>query len=244
MIIASLELYHSRAIAPTRRVSLGARSLATDTAPGPGGILLGGIAATYIGSVDPELHADLQRLTIELEDAPYIPQPRLRHRLQADKIGLSRSTLNLRRIDDEIRYDLTDVTASPLQATLGAVYAAGSIGNKSRRDVLSCVRRGLLWQGPIGQTMIANLAGGDTRSMSAGALENPIGWAMAVLDFAVDAAPPGRAKVKAAFRMHLRDAHPDHGAGESQAAKRIADLAEARRILLQAAAIAAEQAGT
>jgi hypothetical protein len=38
--------------------------------------------------------------------------------------------------------------------------------------------------------------------------------------------------VQRRFREALRDAHPDHGGEHTGAADRIADLAEARRILL------------
>ena len=43
MVVAEVEIYHSRPIAPTRRVSLGKMHLPTDPPPGFGGILLGGI---------------------------------------------------------------------------------------------------------------------------------------------------------------------------------------------------------
>ena len=54
MLLAELEIRHSRAVAPTRRVALGERWLPTDPAPGYGGILLGGIVATHLGDVDAE----------------------------------------------------------------------------------------------------------------------------------------------------------------------------------------------
>jgi hypothetical protein len=38
--------------------------------------------------------------------------------------------------------------------------------------------------------------------------------------------------VQRRFRAALRDAHPDHGGVVDDAAQRIADLSEARRILL------------
>jgi hypothetical protein len=78
MVVAELEIYQSRPIAPTRRVSLGEMNLPTDPPPGFGGILLGGIIANHIGDVDPDLVPDLLRLTTELEEGRRIPQPRLR----------------------------------------------------------------------------------------------------------------------------------------------------------------------
>ena len=43
---------------------------------------------------------------------------------------------------------------------------------------------------------------------------------------------PIRKDIQKAFRVLLRDAHPDHGGASIDAAGRIADLREARRILL------------
>ena len=45
---------------------------------------------------------------------------------------------------------------------------------------------------------------------------------------------PHRIDVQRQFRDLLRDAHPDHGGDIDDAAQRIADLTEARRILLRA----------
>jgi hypothetical protein len=45
---------------------------------------------------------------------------------------------------------------------------------------------------------------------------------------------PERGLVQRRFRDLIREAHPDHGGDEADAAARIADLAEARRILLTA----------
>ena len=44
---------------------------------------------------------------------------------------------------------------------------------------------------------------------------------------------PSSKEVRSRFRELLMDAHPDHGATTSGAAQRIADLTEARRILLR-----------
>jgi len=45
---------------------------------------------------------------------------------------------------------------------------------------------------------------------------------------------PDREAIQRQFREMLRAAHPDHGGSSDGAADRIADLTEARRILLQA----------
>src|SRR5690606_9268504 len=54
VILAELEVFHSRAIAPTRRVALGGRDLPVTPAPGFGGILLGGVVAAYVPGLDPD----------------------------------------------------------------------------------------------------------------------------------------------------------------------------------------------
>ena len=56
-------------------------------------------------------------------------------------------------------------------------------------------------------------------------------WALAVLGLASDTAE--RALVQARFRELLREAHPDHGGASADAAHRINELTEARRILLR-----------
>ncbi len=60
-------------------------------------------------------------------------------------------------------------------------------------------------------------------------------WAIEVLGLAQagdDLAMPGRSDVQRRFRDLLREAHPDHGGARDDAAERIAELSEARRILL------------
>ena len=47
-----------------------------------------------------------------------------------------------------------------------------------------------------------------------------------------DGTVPAKREIQRRFRTLLRDAHPDHGGESTDAAQRIADLAEARDILL------------
>jgi hypothetical protein len=63
-------------------------------------------------------------------------------------------------------------------------------------------------------------------------------WAMEVLGLRPGIAVV-RDDVNRRFRRLLRDAHPDHGGSAKGAGDRIAELAEARRILLDLAASAA-----
>ncbi|MEN3315150.1 MAG: rRNA (guanine1516-N2)-methyltransferase, partial [Acidimicrobiaceae bacterium] len=86
MLLAELEIRHTRAVAPTRRIALGSQWLPTDPAPGYGGILLGGIVAAHLEDLHPELRDELVELADDLENGRRIPQPRLRHRFQVDVV--------------------------------------------------------------------------------------------------------------------------------------------------------------
>lgn len=239
MVLAELEIYHSRPIAPTRRVALGRRHLPTDPAPGYGGVLLGGIAAANVAGIETDLVPDLVKLTHQLEDGHRISQPRLRHRLQVDHVGLQRSTHRLVGDDQHLQFDFGEVRGNPAQQVLGAVYAAGELPIGIRRTVMSTVRRGISWTGAVGPELIATLAGfGRGRGMSAQALGDPVAWALDILGFVngaraeARATGPSRTDVQRRFRNLLRDAHPDHGGDIADASQRIAELTEARRILL------------
>jgi hypothetical protein len=257
VILAELELFHSRPIAPTRRVALGPRLLPVDPPPGLGGILLGGIMASSIGDIDPDLVPDVNRLITELEHGQRIPQPRLRYRFQEDRVGLQRSVLRLVGEGEKLWFEFDGDKAAPEQLVLGAVYAAGQVDPAVRSAVMATLRRAIRWEGPIGPDLIASLAGfSKGQSFSAMAFEHPVEWALQVLGFdpvagrrngnrpghtngkghagAADlASGPSKQEVRRRFRELLMAAHPDRGATKTGAAQRIADLTEARRILMQ-----------
>lgn len=231
MLLSELEVFHSRPSAPTRRVALGVTVLPTAPAPGFGGLLLGGIVAAFIDDVDDDLHADLLRLTYQLERGQRIPQPRLRHRFQADRIGLNRYGHSLTGDGEELSFDL-DRSGAPAPQVLAAVYAGGRLDPAVRPRVFDAIRRGMRWRGELDEGLINYLGGhnGTADWFTAGD-GDPVRWALGVLGFtAVDTA--GRKDVQRRFRELLRTAHPDHGAAADGAAQRIAKLTEARRILL------------
>lgn len=231
MVLAELEIWHSRPIAPTRRVALGRRLLPTDPPPGFGGVLLGGIVVAHLDALDPDLLAELGRLINDLEAGRRIPQPRLRHRFQADRIGLARSRHRLVGEGDSVSFELGEGGA-PASQILGAVYAAGRTDPLVRPAIMETLRRAVRWRGPVGPSLVAHLTGSKVRgALSAAALAHPEQWALGVLGFDRDGAPL-RADVQRRFRTLVRDAHPDHGAADEGAAQRIAELTEARRILL------------
>lgn len=232
MVLAELEVFQSRPIAPTRRVALGRRNLPVEPAPGFGGILLGAIAGAYIGGVDPDLRADLVRLSHQLELGYRIPQPRLRHRYQTDHIGLTRRVHHLFGDGESMRLALApEGGTSPGPQVLAAVYAAGELPMEVRPAVMRVVRRGLAWRGVVGDRLIQAVSGrGGDLNGAVARYADPEAWALGVLGLARPV--PARAEVQRRFRELLRLAHPDHGGGHGAAPERISELTEARRILL------------
>lgn len=235
MILAELEVFHSRPIAPTRRVALGHADLPVSPAPGFGGILLAGIVSHHMDELDPELFDDLHRLTLQLQEGHRIPQPRLRHRFQSDRIGLTRSIHRLVGEGEDLTFEFAEKGAAA-QHILAAVYAAGRLPLVARGRVLETVRLAMRWAGPLDRGFVAHVTGLDrSRQWSARAFHDPVQWAIEILGLGQagdDLAMPERSDVQRRFRDLLREAHPDHGGARDDAAERIAELSEARRILL------------
>lgn len=230
-----MEVFHSRPVAPTRRVALGHLELPIDPAPGFGGLLLGGVVAAHMPDLDPELFDDLHRLTVQLENGQRIPQPRLRHRFQTDRIGLLCSRHRLVGEGEKLTFELAD-RGSSAQHVLAAVYAAALLPLGPRVAVMATIRKAMRWAGGLDNSLVAYLAGlSREQTWSAEAQQNPRGWALRVLGF-VDCSEqdPGKRAIQRRFRELLRTAHPDHGGDITAAALRISELAEARRILLMA----------
>lgn len=231
MVLARLEVYHSRPIAPTRRVALGERDLPVSPAPGFGGVLLGGIVAAHIPGLDPDLFDDLNRLTLQLENGLRISQPRLRFRLQTDRVGLQRSVHRLQGKGEELSFEIDD-KGLPAQHILAAVYAAGKLPMGPRGVVMRVIRKAMRWSGAIDGSLVAHLSGlAKHHEWSAEAYRDPIGWAIGVLALA-RGKRHDRRTVQRQFREQVRLAHPDHGGDREAAAYRLFELAEARRILL------------
>lgn len=231
MLAAELEIHVSRPIAPTRRVALGDSQLPCDPAPGFGGILLGGVVAHFAPGIDEDFHDELTHLMDELEHGRRIAQPRLRHRLQEDRIGLQRSRHRLIASGERLRFDFDDDNGTPAQHVLCAAYAAGQASPSARPAVMETLRKGFRWRGGDDASLIAHLAG-HTMGLTLDAVSDPVSWALELLDLRGIATVPSRRDVQRAYRRRLRAAHPDHGANDDGAAERIAELAQARQILL------------
>ena len=238
VVIAELEICHSRPIAPTRRVALGSRNLPVDPAPGAGGVLLAGIMAHTAPGVDPELREDLMDVMDRLANGVKVVQPRVRHRFQTDRIGLTVSRQQLVSDQGTLSFRLEDGNARPVQLALGAVYAAGSLPAEARTTVFQGFEAALLWSRPVDGSFISYMMGGPTADLGDGvdqlrAWHDPFAWALEILEIERNGdGPPSKRLVQRRFRSLLRDAHPDHGGHDEAAASRIAELSEARRILL------------
>ena len=236
VILAELEIYHSRPIAPTRRIALGSRNLPIDPAPGSGGLLLAAIVARTAPNVEAELREGLVHLIDDLDRGARIPQPRVRHRFQTDRVGLLRSSHRLVAEGSNLSFDFDDDYGRPVQQALGSIYAAGSLPVEARSLVFDAIRSALVWGRPVDAGFISAVMGGASASVAdLRSWNDPVSWALEVFDLegSGDDTPSKRA-VQRRFRSLLRDAHPDHGAENVGAADRIAELNEARRILLDA----------
>lgn len=237
MLLAELEIRHSRAVAPTRRVALGPHWLPTEPVPGYGGILLGGIVAAHLVDVDPELREEFLVLIDDLEEGRRIAQPRLRHRFQTDVVGLDRSRHKLvGQVGDnpfsDVHFEL-EGNGRPVPQILGAIYAAARLHEDARPAVFAAIRKAARWEDGAGPQLVALLA--DVSKMPRTwwrRFSTDERWALEVLGFGPNEDQPGRDEVLQRFRSLLRESHPDHGAEHEGAGQRILELTEARRILL------------
>ena len=237
MLLAELEIRHSRAVAPTRRVALGPHWLPTEPAPGYGGILLGGIVAANLSDVDSELRDEFLGLVDDLEAGRRISQPRLRHRFQTDVVGLDRSRHKLTgHAGDndfgDVHFQLEGV-GRPVPQILGAAYAAARLHELARPEVFATIRKAARWEGGLSPYLVTYLT--DMTNVPPPwwrRFSTDERWALEVLGFGPDEGEPGRDEVLARFRTLLRESHPDHGAEHEGAGQRILELTEARRILL------------
>ncbi len=228
MLLAELEVFHTRPAVPTRRIALGHLVLPVDPPPGFGGLLLGAVVANHIAGVDDELQGGVARLIHEVERGDRIVQPRLRHRFQVDRHGLSHSRHRMIGEDDDIEFDF-GTRGSDLAQVLGAIYAVERLDQTSRRIIAPVLQKALRWRGPIGPALIAHLAGAQSTALSA--LADPKAWALEMLGFPAGVDRPSKREVARQFRQRMRDVHPDHGGAATDASKAILDLNEARRIL-------------
>ena len=228
MLLAELEIFHTRPAVPTRRVALGHMVLPVEPPPGFGGLLLGAVVAQHIVGVHVDLLPDVRRLIDEVERGERIVQPRLRHRYQADRHGLSHSRHRLVGESDDIEFDFA-ATGSDLAQVLGAIYATERLDAASRQLVAPVLRKAMRWRGPIGPALIAYLGGSQAHELAS--LADPLAWALTVLGFPPGSERPTNKEITRSYRIRMRAVHPDHGGDRATASKEILDLNAARRIL-------------
>lgn len=232
MLLAELEIRHSRPVTPTRRVALGRLWLPTQPAPGFGGVLLAGIVAAGVSALEGEedILDDLDALISDLTAGSRVVQPRVRHRFQTDVVGLDRSVHKLEGEGELVELALDDHGA-PLPQVLGAVYAAAQLSSQSRAEVFRLIRRATRWTGGIDRKLIEYLTGDEAASFRRRGVPRDERWALQLLGFGADT-EPGRSEIQRRFRRLVREAHPDHGGASDIAGQRIVELTEAKRILL------------
>lgn len=230
MLLAELEVRHSRAVAPTRRVALGELYLPVDPAPGHGGLLLAGIVGAWVQHLDDEIRDELDVLIDDLDRRRKVVQPRIRHRFQTDTHGLARARHRLVGQGKGVALEIDD-EGYGLPQVLAAVYAASKLSYKARPEVFRLIWRATRWEGDDLGELLDYLGGDEAALRRPRGPRHDAGWALTILGFAA-ADDPVRSDVLRRFRQLVRDAHPDHGGASADAGERITELTAAKRILL------------
>jgi hypothetical protein len=262
VILAELNVRHTRRHMPTRRVALGDHYLPT-SGPAYGAVLLGAIAADSVDGLDIEQRDVLARFLDDARGGLSVPRIALRYRLQTDVHGLDRSR---HRIVDDGPFAGTgngngdgrrcvvlelDVHGRAAPQLIGAVMAAAALPPTGRgiafRAIEAALRRpGVVPEGLQMRRLFEGVPGARPTAPDAngnGKRSRPVidewrnvpaerRWAMEVLGLAATMTVE-RDDVQRRFRRLVRLAHPDQGGAASGAAERIAELSEARELLLK-----------
>jgi hypothetical protein len=252
LLLAELIVRHTRRHMPTRRVALETAYLPT-SGSAHGSALIAALVAVNLPHVPEEQVELLPRLIDQARTGFTIPRIALRHRLQVDTHGLDRSRHRVIGENGHLVVELDRHGAATPQV-LGAVMAAAAVPSSARGVLLDSIARVVegRWRGLAVEVEVRQLW--DRQSMAppplAGARAWTPGappeeeawrgiaadqrWAMEVLGLRAGM-DVEREDVNRRFRRMLRDAHPDSGGVAKQAAARIAELTEARTILLDVA---------
>lgn len=249
MLLAELNVRHTRRHMPTRRVALDGAYLPT-SGPAFGGVLLGAVVVEHVGALDEDQLEALPRLLDDARGGLHVPRLAMRYRLQTDTHGLDRSRHRIvgeesngsgRRVVLEL-----DCHGRAAPQIIGAVMAAAALPESARplalRAIDAALRSGALPEGLVirrlseGVPGLAPFAPGARPAAAYavdlwGGVPSERRWAMEVLGLRAGM-DVERDDVQARFRRLARLAHPDHGASTDGAAERLAELAEARGLLL------------
>ncbi len=264
MLLAELNVRHTRRHMPTRRIALGDVYLPT-SGPAYGAVLLGAVVSEFLPDLDEEQRDLLPRLLEDARRGLAVPRIALRYRLQTDTHGLdrsrhrivgesfSRSAAGLQpQTDARVVLEIDRHGRSDPQV-IGAVLAAAALPSSARMIALRAVDAALTRpRMPDGMTVrrlldgapdlrsarpdLAGVGGPGLRADDAWrGIPADRRWAMEVLGIAANGGVD-RVEVQARFRRLARLAHPDHGGARDGAAERLAELGEARAMLLADAA--------
>lgn len=254
MLLAELNIRHTRRHMPTRRVAIDHGYLPTSAAAF-GGVLLGAVVAEHLPGLDEEQFDALDRLIGVARRGLTVPRIALRYRLQRDTHGLDLSRHRIVSAAVEhgsmrpvLELDLHGPAAPQV---IGALMAASQLPPSGKTVAFRFVdaaiaRPGALPEGLEVRRMYEGLPGvrppapGTATKVGTSRTEgreewqgipSERRWAMEVLGLHAGLAIE-RNDVQKRFRRLVRLAHPDHGAGSAGAAERIAELTEARELLL------------
>jgi hypothetical protein len=254
VLLAELNIRHTRRHMPTRRVAVDDNYLPTQ-GNAFGAVLVGAVVAEHVGGLDEEQFDALHRLLREARRELTVPRIALRYRLQTDTHGLDLSRHRVVTPDAAptgfgilgVPVLELDRHGPPAPQVIGAIMAAAWMSPTARTVALRYVdaavaRPGVMPEGlevvrlfhgrPGVRPPLAGARGGDPAPVDEWrGIPSERRWAMEVLGLHGDM-PIDRDDVQRRFRRLVRLAHPDHGAGSAGAAERIAELAEAREALL------------
>jgi hypothetical protein len=251
VLLAELNTRHTRRHMPTRRVAVDDSYLPTSGAAF-GGVLLGAVIAEHVPGLDEEQTDALDRfVAVARKGTLTVPRIALRYRLQRDTHGLDRSRHRITSAAVErgsVRPVLElDLHGAAAPQVIGALMAASHLPPSGRTVAFRFVDAALARPGvlPEGLEVVRRYLGlpgarppgpGTTTTVGVesdewSGIPSDRRWAMEVLGLHAGLAIE-RNDVQRRFRRLVRLAHPDHGAESAGAAERMAELAEAREVLL------------
>jgi hypothetical protein len=225
-------------------------------------VLLGAVVSEHLPDLDEEQLDLLPRLLADARDGLSVPRIAMRYRLQTDVHGLDRSRHRLVAEPGVVVLELDRHGWADPQV-IGAVMAAAALPSSARATALRAVDEAVRsprlpegveirrlqhgipgmkpyapGEGPVHAVWPTNSHGeGDGAWFG---VPSDRRWAMEVLGLRAGMSVD-RADVQARFRRLVRQAHPDHGGAHVGAAERLAELAEARELLLGAIATASAE---
>jgi hypothetical protein len=255
VLLAELNVRHTRRHMPTRRVAVDPGYLPT-SGPAFGGVLIGAVVAECVPALDEEQTDGLARLVdVARRGTLTVPRIALRYRLQRDTHGLdlSRHRITSAAVErGSVRPILElDLHGRAVPQVIGALMAGSQLPPSARSVVFRFVdaalaRPGVLPEGLEVRRRYQGLPGmrppgpGTTTTVGStfgagpddwAGVPSERRWAMEVLGLQAGHAIE-RDDVQRRFRRLIRLAHPDHGGESVGAAERLAELSEARELLL------------